>query len=93
MKIKAWMQIGVERRETVIEIPDEEYRRGQRVAPCMEAWLEEIVFQWLECQYGWGWSGAGQQNDYGALEGSEALAGLCVVANSAANTRAIRLDQ
>ena len=93
MQVTAWVQLGVERRETVIEIPDEEYQRGKKVtAGDMECWLEECVRHWMEHQLGWGWSGGGYENDFGWMEGSDG-AGLCVVADSAIpNTRAVRLD-
>ena len=91
MKVKAWLQMGVERRETVIEIPVDEYRAGQQVTEDMEGWLEEYVREWIEHQFGWGWSGGGYEVDLGFLEGSDG-AGLCVVADSAIpNTRAVRL--
>lgn len=85
MRIKAWMRGGKERRETVIEIPPKEARAGHlsaRNPADLEAWLEKYVFQWIECQFGWGWSGGGFENDFSCMEGPGG-AGLCVVSESA----------
>ena len=92
MQVQAWMQMGCERRETVIEIPDEEYQAALKVPCYTEVRLEEYVRQWMECEVGWGWSGGGFENDFGCMEGSEG-AGLAAVSDSAIpNTRAMRLD-
>ena len=91
-KIRAWMQLGVERRETVIEIPDEEYAAGRRLGPDLEVWIEELVLEWIRNTYGWGWSGEGYVNDFGFLEHDRPTSGVCTVADSAEpNTVAIRL--
>ncbi len=101
MQVQAWIQLGVERRETVIEIPDEEFEAGKKwVAEqpgrFLECWLEEYVFDWLYVQYGWGWSGAGLENDFGFMEGDEfgGYGSLGVTSDSSIpNTKAIRLDE
>ncbi len=44
MRILAWVQIGVERRETMIEIPIDEYEGGKKWAAepgrSLEDWIE-----------------------------------------------------
>ena len=44
MRIQAWVQIGVERRETMIEIPIDEYEGGKKWAAepgrSLEDWIE-----------------------------------------------------
>ncbi len=98
MRVQAWLQIGVERRETLIEIPEAEFEEGKRwVAEdpgrrYMEDWLERYVRDWLQTQYGWGWSGAGLYNDFSVEEGGEAFPAYVVTGESSIpNTRAIRL--
>ena len=86
MEIKAFIQMGTERRETIIAIPDEEFQGGVSWVEgspkrSLECWLEEYVTEWLQHQYGWGWSGAGFDNDFTFMEGSDG-AGLAVVAES-----------
>ncbi len=100
MQVQAWIQMGCERRDTVIEIPDDEFEVGKnRVAElpgrCLEVWLEEYVRDWLFAQYGWGWSGAGYENDYGGLEGCEfgGWGALSVTSDSSIpNTKVRRLS-
>ena len=101
MKIRAWIQMGVERRETVIEIPDEEFEAGKKCdaeqrVPALGFWLEAYVVDWLHAQYGWGWSGAGFEEDLGFMEGSDTGGNeqLVVTSDSSIpNTKAIRLDE
>lgn len=89
MKVKAWIQMGVERRETVIEIPEEEL--GNRQTQDLEQGLEDYVLDWLRTQYGWGWSGAGFDIDFAFMEGMKD-GSLVVTGNSSVpNTVAVRL--
>ncbi|MFC1530671.1 hypothetical protein ACFL5T_00195 [Gemmatimonadota bacterium] len=100
MKIIAWINMGVERRETVIEIPDAQYEaQKERIREdpncSLEAWLEEYVFDWLYAQFGWGWSGGEYENNFGFMEnalngGSGSLVTTAI--SSIPNTRAYRLD-
>jgi len=60
----------------------------------LEAWLEEYVHDWLFAQYGWGWSGAGFDNNFSCLEGSDfgGFGALAVTsASSIPNTKVRRL--
>jgi hypothetical protein len=99
MIIKAWIQMGNERRQTTIEIPDDEFKAGIRWASedsirSPEAWLEEYVLDWLTVQYGWGWSGAGHENDFSLMEGQPdgGFGALHVTADSSIpNTRSSRV--
>ena len=91
MKIRAWMQMGVERRETVIEIPDEEVRSARPPGGWLEAWLEEYVLDWMQSQLGWGWSGGGWDNDFACMEGSEGTGFVAVAESAIPNTRIIRM--
>ncbi len=100
VEIRAWIQLGSERRETVIEIPQDEFDGGKRWASeepnrSLDAWLENYVLDWLHAQYGWGWSGAGYENDFGFMQGSDmgGHGGLAVTQESSIpNTRAWRLS-
>ena len=79
------MQMGTERRETKFDIPADEFQGGVdrcREGGDLDSWIEEYVFQWIECQFGWGWSGGGFENDFSCMEGSEGV-GLWVVSDSA----------
>lgn len=74
MKIEAFIQMGAERRETVIEISKEEVENGrawckEEPGRSFEGWLERYVIDWLHAQYGWGWSGGGYTNDFACMEG------------------------
>ena len=73
--IRVWILMGTERRETVIEIPREEFESGvswvaAEPGRSLEAWIEPYLWDWLYVQYGWGWSGAGFENDYSCMEGA-----------------------
>ena len=92
MEIKAWFQLGVERRETVITIPDEEYRAAEAAGHLLESWLEFYAHDWIWNRIGWGWSGGGYSIDFGSMEHSDGT-GLCAVIDSGIpNTIAMRLD-
>lgn len=97
MKLTAWIQMGVERRETTIEIPEDELEAGAKwIAEdprrSLEIWLEGYVLDWMNSTYGWGWSGEGIRNDFGFMEASDP-GGLVVTSDiSVPNTRASRLD-
>ena len=100
MRIQAWVQMGVERRETIIEIPIDEYEGGKNSAAeagrSLEEWIEAYVRDWVFAQYGWGWSGAGFDNDFGCCEGSQSggyEAYAVTSESSIPNTRAIKLDE
>ena len=90
MKIKAFVQMGVERRETVILVPDEEVRAGekhcQENGQSMEGWLEHYVLEWAETQRGWGWSGGGFDIDFAHLEGADSVGSVAVSKSAMPNT-------
>ena len=83
MTVVAWIQMGSERRETVIEIPLGE--------PRDEGSLEELVHDWMQHQYGWGWSGCGYENDFSFMEGSDGASFVvtdeCSIPNTQSYTR------
>ena len=54
MKVKAWIQMGCERREVTFDVSEAEIERvGEHR---LEMYIEEAVRDWIECRYGWGWS-------------------------------------
>lgn len=91
MKVKAWLQIGIERRETIIDIPDDELRKVARQDGSLESAIEGYVIDWMQHQYGWGWSGGGIENDFGHMEGSDAVGYVVTRESSIPHTRAIRM--
>lgn len=91
MKVKAWLQIGIERRESVIDIPDDELRKAACSEGSLEAAIEDYVQDWMQHQYGWGWSGGGIENDFGHMEGSDAVGYVVTRESSIPRTRAIRM--
>jgi hypothetical protein len=97
MKLTAWIQMGVERRETTIEISDEELEAGKKwiaedPSHCMEGWLEDFVLDWIAYTYGWGWSCGEIHNDFGFMEASDGVSLVITSERSIPNTRAFRLD-
>ena len=99
MIINAWIQMGSERRETTIEIPDDEFKSGIRSVSddsrgSLEQWLEEYLLDWLAVQCGCGWSGAGYENDFSFIRGqtNDGFGALRVTADSSTpNTRSSRV--
>ena len=74
IRILVWIQMGTERRETILEIPAMNFEmmsecsaRGGGTA--IDKALEHIVLDWVSVQYGWGWVGAGMSRDYSSNEG------------------------
>ena len=97
MEIKAWMQLGVERRETVIEISDEEMEGFERWAGedpgrCFETWVWNYVQDWLFVQFGFGWQGGSYQEDLSRNEGNPDGVLSVTSESSIPNTVRIRLD-
>ena len=76
MKAKAWIQMGCERREVEFEVSREEILKIR--AGDTEGFIEGMVWEWVVCRFGWGWSCSEMTNDFSLLEDSEG-AGLCVV--------------
>ena len=76
MEVKAWIQMGCERREVAFDVSQAEIREVG--LDRLETYIEEAVLEWMECRFGWGWSCSLIKNDFGIMEDSEG-AGLCVV--------------
>ena len=86
MEVKAWIQMGCERREVTFEVSEAEMREVG--ADGLEMYIEEAVLDWIECRYGWGWSCALMRNDFGHMEDGESP-GL-VRTNLVLNPRTVR---
>lgn len=69
MKINAWIQMGCERRETSFEVSEEE--REEVGLANLEAYLEEVVLDWICLRYGWGWTCDLITNDFTDHEDSD----------------------
>jgi hypothetical protein len=97
MKIKAWIRMGVERRETLIEISDEEMESleewvGERPQNSLEGALWRYVQDWLSAQFGYGWEGGGEGEDLSRNEGMPDGVLSVTSESSIPNTVSIRLD-
>lgn len=73
MEIKAFVQMGTERRETIIEITKEHWENFKEACAERGDDLEEEIYQsyiwdWLRFQYGYGWKGAGYERDYSFIQ-------------------------
>jgi hypothetical protein len=87
MKVKAWIQMGCERRETTFVITAREL---DRVPPEeLDYYVEEAVIEWIQCRYGWGWSYDGLDEDFGFMEDSEGCNLVVVDDELNPNTRRI----
>lgn len=87
VECKAFVQMGTERRETIIEIPKEHWENFKEA--CLENGddIEEEVYQsyiwdWLRFQYNYGWSGAGYERDYSFLQQMDEASHLVVTKKS-----------
>ena len=69
MEVRAWIQMGCERREVTFAVSEEEIQRVG--ADDLEAYIEEAVLEWIQCRFGWGWSGDEIENDFGFMEDAE----------------------
>lgn len=86
MKVKAWIQMGGERRVTVFELPEDQVRKDSNGIP-LELHIEALVREWLETQFGWGWSGGGWENDFTFMEGSDGVGSVIIAEEAVPNTR------
>ena len=86
MEVKAWIQMGCERREVTFDVSDAEIQEVG--AEGLEMYIEEAVLDWIQCRFGWGWSCDLISNDFAFLEDGES-AGL-VVTNEVLNPRTER---
>jgi len=66
MEVKAWIQMGCERREVTFDVSEAEFERVGEGG--LEMYIEEAVLDWIQCRYGWGWTCGVIENDYGLLE-------------------------
>ena len=83
MEIKAWIQMGCERREVTFDVSDGEGMDG------LEAYIEEAVMDWMQCRYGWGWSCELITNDFSFMEDAESP--FLQLTNEVLNPRTERL--
>ncbi len=66
MEIKAWIQMGCERREVQFAVSEAEVEAVGEEG--LEAYIEDAVLDWINCRFGWGWVGAGFENDFSFTE-------------------------
>ena len=85
MKVKAWIQMGCERREVTFDVTDEEI---ERASDHMEGFIEDQVLDWIQCRFGWGWSCELIENDFGHMEDGESPG--FVATNEVLNPRTVR---
>ena len=71
MKIKAWVQMGCERREVAWEMSEAEI---EMAGNDLEGFIEKQVLDWIECRFGWGWSCDLITNDFGFGEDDSSVA-------------------
>ena len=69
MEVKAWMQMGCERREVSFEVPDAEVRRLG--AAGLERYIEDRALEWIYFRFAWGWSCELIGDDLGYMEDGE----------------------
>lgn len=93
-----WVQLGAERRETVVEIPEDEYKARSTSQLVQEngivGSIDEIVVDWLYGQFGRGWStsdGDGANDGFMVAVDHGFLA--ITVEQSIPNTRCTRLPE
>jgi len=86
MEVKAWIQMGCERREVTFDVSDAEIQEVG--VEKLEMYIEHAVEDWVHCRFGWGWSCDLISNDFAFLEDGES-AGL-VVTNEVLNPRTER---
>ena len=86
MEIKAWIQMGCERREVTFDVSAAE--RLEVGEDGLELYIEDAVLDWIRCRYGWGWTCELIENDFSFMEDSES-SGL-VVTNEVLNPRTER---
>ena len=86
MEVKAWIQMGCERREVTFEVSEAEMREVG--ADGLEMYIEETVVDWIACRYGWGWSCALTQADFACAE--DGASPNMDVTNEVLNPRTVR---
>jgi hypothetical protein len=66
VKVKAWMQMGCERREVTFEVTAAEMAKVGEDG--LEMDIEETVLDWIHSRYGWGWSCDRMTKDFSSHE-------------------------
>ena len=69
MEIKAWIQMGCERREVTFDVSEADIERVGEDR--LELYIEDQVQDWIRCRYGWGWSCEMIENDFSFMEDLE----------------------
>ena len=87
LTVKAWIQMGCERREVRFEVSTKEIEEVGLGG--LEAYIEDVVEDWTRCRFGWGWSCEGFQNDFSFLEDGESAS--LVDTNEVLNPRTRRV--
>ena len=87
MKIKAWIQMGCERREVTFDVSEAEIERVGEDG--LEMYIEEAVLDWISSRYGWGWSCDFMTNDFSFMEDNESPS--LVMTNEVLNPRTERV--
>lgn len=96
VECKAFVQLGTERRETIIEIPKEQWENFKQACAEHGDDLDEEIYQgyiwdWLRFQYSYGWNGGGYEQDYSFLQTMSDPGSLAVTrASSIPNTVRVR---
>lgn len=89
--VSAWIQMGCERREVTFPVTKAELEtlndKSGGVAGNLESYIEEAVWDWIQCRYGWGWTTSMFNNDFSFMEDGES-AFLCVT-NELLNPRTV----
>jgi hypothetical protein len=57
MIVKAWIEMGAERREVDLEIPAEEIHQHLRAGESVDVAVMRHAFEWMMRRSAWGWSG------------------------------------
>ena len=86
MEIKAWIQMGCERREVTFDVSEAEIERVGEDG--LEMYIEDQVLDWMRCRYGWGWTCQLIKNDFSFMEDNESPS--LVVTNEVLNPRTER---
>ena len=71
MKVRAWVQMGCERREVTFDVTEAEI---EMAGDDLEGFIEQKVIDWIDCRYGWGLCCALITNDIGGGEAGWAKA-------------------
>ena len=59
----------------------------------LEGALEGYVLDWMQFQYGWGWSGQGFENDFSFMEGDDGSCYVVTHESAIPNTTVLRFGK